>query len=150
MRSWLSSVAVAAVVSVLADLVAPEGKTKRYVSFALAAVLLLALLAPLSEVGGLGDALGDLFSGIGEESAAEGDSAVKATVSAAEIALRDSVCAELKLPQDSLTLSLRYEAKGDSLRLLSVSARVPDSATGERVRAVVERETGVTCEVIVS
>ncbi len=150
MRGWLASVTVAAVVSVIAEMLSPEGKTKRYVSFALSAVLLLALLAPLPRANELGDALGELLSGIGEESAAEGDAALEVTVRAAELALRDSVCNELKLSSDALSLSLRYEAAGESLRLLGVSARVRDPVTGERVRTVIERETGVKCEVIVS
>ena len=149
MRGWLASVTAAAVVSALAQMLAPEGKTRRYVSFALAAVLLISILAPLPSADRLTDALGELLSGIGEESEENKDAALETTVRAAELALRDAVCGELGLSPDTLSLTLRYEDRDGTLHLLGVSARVGDPLTGERVRAVLERETGVKCEVIV-
>ena len=152
MSTWLISALAAAFASALAGMLAPEGKTKQYVTFAISALLLLTLLAPLPGMRGLGESLGELFQEITEAGGEQTDdgAALETVMQAAEQALLDTVRRELGLSEDALDLALEYAVGGDRPILCGVTVYVGDVATGERVRALLERELGVKCEVIVS
>ena len=149
MKEWLASVMAAAVTAALAELLAPDGKTRRYVSFALAAVLLLALLAPLAGSEELIDgALGALdFSAAAPMT--DQSAAADAVVRASEAALAEAARRELGIREGALRVSLSYTVDDGELRLTGVRAYLSALAPTESLRRYLERETGVECEVIV-
>ncbi len=150
MREWLASVMAAAVTAALAELLAPEGKTRRYVSFALAAILLLVLLAPLAGSEELIDTALDALDFSADAPAGDGNAAADAVMRASETALSEAARRELGLGEGTLRVSLSYTVDAGEVRLTGVKAYVSAFTPTESLRRYLERETGVKCEVIAS
>ena len=134
----------AAILSALLELLAPEGKMRRYVSFAIASLLLIVLLSPLGELRyDLAD-LGSLFEGIASEDGLNGEAADDAVLSLAETALAEHIADRFSLALSEISLELFYGAgQGElCLRLL-----LPPDAPLEAIASYLEKETSLVCEV---
>ena len=134
----------AAVLSAVLELLAPEGKMRRYVSFGIASVLLLVLLSPLGELRMTLEALPDLFDGVIEQKETE-DSADDAVLSLAEKALADHLAERFSLPSDEILPTLFYGKEKDCLYLRLV---LPSWAPRDEIVRYLESETSLVCEVI--
>lgn len=148
MREWLASVMAAAVTAALAELLAPDGRTRRYVTFALAVVLLLVLLAPLLGSEELIGAVEDALDFSMTEVEGDGDASAAVVISAGEAALGEAARRALGLKEGELRVSLSYAVEGGELRLTGVRAYLTRPVLRESVRSYLARETGVECEVI--
>ena len=134
----------AAILSALLELLAPEGKMRRYVSFAIASLLLIVLLSPLGELRyDLAD-LGSLFEGIESEDGLNGEAADDAVLSLAETALAEHIADRFSLDLSEISLELFYGAgQGElCLRLL-----LPPDAPLEAIASYLKNETSLVCEV---
>ena len=134
----------AAILSALLELLAPEGKMRRYVSFAIASLLLIVLLSPLGELRyDLAD-LGSLFEGIESEDGLNGEAADNAVLSLAETALAEHIADRFSLALSEISLELFYGAgQGElCLRLL-----LPPDAPLEAIASYLKNETSLVCEV---
>ena len=144
MREWITRVMTAAILSALLELLAPEGKMRRYVSFAIASLLLIVLLSPLGELRyDLAD-LGSLFEGIESEDGLNGEAADNAVLSLAETALAEHIADRFSLALSEISLELFYGAgQGElCLRLL-----LPPDAPLEAIASYLKNETSLVCEV---
>lgn len=145
MREWIARVMTAAVLSAVLELLAPDGRMRRYVSFGIASVLLFALLSPL---GGLKErlpSLSPLFE-LGDATAESGDAADAAVLSLAESALISHLAERFSLDAEEMTATLTYAQDKSTLRLRLI---LPRGAPAEEVRAYLTAETSLDCEVIV-
>ena len=145
MREWVTRVMTAAVLSALLELLAPEGRMRRYVSFGIAAVLLALLLSPL---GGLSEGLHTLpplpgFDGLTEGST---DAAEEAVLALAEAALDEHLSERFSLPEAKVRSKLTYS---EDKSVLHLSLALPRGAPIEEIRAYLTAKTALECEVII-
>ena len=134
----------AAILSALLELLAPEGKMRRYVSFAIASLLLIVLLSPLGDLRYDFADLGSLFEGIESEDGLNGEAADDAVLSLAETALAEHIADRFSLDLSEISLELFYGAgQGElCLRLL-----LPPDAPLEAIASYLKNETSLVCEV---
>ena len=133
MREWVTRVMTAAVLSALLELLAPEGRMRRYVSFGIAAVLLALLLSPL----------GGLSEGVTEGST---DAAEEAVLALAEAALDEHLSERFSLPEAKVRSKLTYS---EDKSVLHLSLALPRGAPIEEIRAYLTAKTALECEVII-
>lgn len=140
MREWIGQVMTAAVLSALGELLAPEGRMRRYVAFGIACILLLVLLSPLGEGEALSDWLGELpigeSVGTGAESAAE-----DAVLGVAETALAVHLAERFGLATGELTLSVSADG--------ALTLSLPRGAPADAIRRYLTENTTLRCEVTV-
>ena len=145
MREWIARVMTAAVLSAVLELLAPEGKMRRYVSFGIAAVLLVVLLSPL---GGIRDSIAllpPLFD-VESESEGEAEAADEAMLSLAETALAEHLAERFALDVSAICPTLSF---GEGRRTMQLSLILPKGAPIDEIRAYLESETSLECEVII-
>ncbi len=145
MSEWIARVMTAAVLSAVLELLAPDGRMRRYVSFGIASVLLLVLLSPL---GGLGARLPS-FSLLPDLDGAEtesGDAADTVVLQLAETALVSHLAERFSLDGEQIRVTLSY---GEDQSILRLRILLPQGAPIEAIRAYLASETSCECEVIV-
>ena len=143
MREWIVRVMTAAVLSAVLELLAPEGRMRRYVSFGIAAVLLAVLLSPLGTLKEGLPALPPLFE-LAEPSG-NADAADGVVLSLAEAALVEHLAERFSLSANDLRAKLTYSEDKSTLRLVLT---LPRGAPLEEIRAYLASETSLECEVI--
>lgn len=144
MREWIARVMTAAVLSAVLELLAPEGKMRRYVSFGIAAVLLVVLLSPLGAIGEGPLALPPLFD-LDEELGEGADAADGVVLPLAEQALAEHLAERFSLSASDLRPTLTYR---EDRSILHLHLAVPRGAPIEQIRAYLAAKTSLTCEVI--
>ena len=143
MREWIVRVMTAAALSALLELLAPDGKMRRYVSFGLASVLLLTLLSPL---GGTRLDIPSLFPSLDPALPSEGEDASGTLVlSLAEDALVSHLAERFCLNESQIKASLSFGEDRESLFLRLV---LPSTAPIEEISAYLTEHTKLSCEVI--
>lgn len=146
MTGTLTVLLLTAAVSALASALAPEGKTKKYVQFALSCLTLLILLSAIPD-------LGTLLPDLPEtgETDSNGECAETAVLGATEQGLATAVCGEFSLPGGAVTVTVFSEGSGDSFTLKSVSAvlNTEHSVYRDAVERYLREATGLECEVTV-
>lgn len=132
----------AAALSALLELLAPDGKMRRYVSFGLASVLLLTLLSPL---GGTRLDIPSLFPSLDPALPSEEDASGRLVLSLAEDALVSHLAERFCLNESQIKASLSFGEDRESLFLRLV---LPSTAPIEEISAYLTEHTKLSCEVI--
>lgn len=132
----------AAALSALLELLAPDGRMRRYVSFALASVLLLALLSPL---GGTRLDIPSLFPSLDPALPSDQDTSGSLVLSLAEDALVSHLAERFSLDGSQIKASLSFGEDRESLFLRLV---LPSTAPIEEISAYLTEHTKLSCEVI--
>lgn len=133
----------AAALSALLELLAPDGKMRRYVSFGLASVLLLILLSPL---GGTRLDIPSLFPSFDPAlPSEEEDASGRLVLSLAEDALVSHLAERFCLDGSQIKASLSFGEDRESLFLRLV---LPSTAPIEEISAYLTEHTKLFCEVI--
>ena len=132
----------AAALSALLELLAPDGRMRRYVSFGLASVLLLTLLSPL---GGTRLDIPSLFPSLDPALPSEEDASGTLVLSLAEDALVSHLAERFCLDGSQIKASLSFGEDRESLFLRLV---LPSSAPIEEISAYLTEHTKLSCEVI--
>ena len=117
---------------------------RRYVSFGIAAVLLVVLLSPLGALREGLPAISPLFD-FESETIGSADAADGVVLPLAETALREHLAERFSLSADDLRTTLCYS---EDRRVLRFELALPRGAPIEEIRAYLAAETSLECEVI--
>ena len=141
MTDFLSALLLSSALVSLAGLLAPDGKTGRYVRFVLALVGFLVMAAPLLSLRDGMEGWTDGLTGTEQEGA-------DAVTVAYEGAVRDGLARALSLPPEAVEVDILVSSEGGSYQIETVWIRIDRPFDGEVASSYLERTLPPDCEVM--
>ncbi len=143
MKAYLTTLLLVCAVSAIATAISPEGRQKTYIQFVLGIVVLTVILAPIA-----GD-FGELT--LPQLPSAEGEADVSPVFRATEVALREAIAEQFRIPSGWITVEVLGTFEEEQLQIQKVNVTLREGAKsyGEEIELYLKGAIQGGCEIFV-